>query len=412
MALEPTMIYARRRDPRGVVALLRTLDPDVKIDGPDDDWKSATITLTQPGMDGSLTLSFLHDPTYYDGDDWPTQRLGMQGFFGRAPMSEQRTRVLRLIGSFNFALNLGYEPDLIPEGDARLPYLAAVVRHLDGVLFETFALRDAEGRLLFALNGDFDPEAVFPTIPEPVHLPAEPEEEEEETQPPTAERVARRALALTAVTVRALLEQDDPSDPGTEEFRERILNWIDAIGITEEIEPDEWEMLQRPVGRLERQQQINATWRLEGLVVLAWALGKFDLPPHDVLVVPNDLVRALGFLDEEASRELIAHPRLRSAEELDWQGRRLLGLHWRLRDYTIRPKPMDFLAFAGKCWFGSFDLAGIRLVGDDLALGDVAISEADEEAFGTAISAARERHLASNWLHGYSRVYSRTDTST
>jgi hypothetical protein len=414
--MEPTMIYSRRRDPRGVVALLRSLDPEVRIEGPDEDWKSATFTLSQPGASGPLTLTIHHDPEYYDGDDWPTQRRGMQGFFGRAPDSPQRDRILRLIGTFRFALALEYEPDLIPEGDARLTYLAALVRFLDGVLFDNFSLRDADGRLLFALNGEHDPEAICPTIPEPVRVPAEEEdeadEEEEETEPPTPQRVARRALALVAVTVRALLEQDDPEDPKAEEFRQRILAWVDAIDIADELEPDEWEVLQRPVGRLDRQQQIDATWRLEGLAVLAWALGRYELPQHDVLVVPRDLIGALDFLDDDASRNLLLTPALRPIKELEWQNRRLLGIHWRLRDYTLRPQAMDFRAFARDCWFGSFDLAGIRLIGDDLALGDAALSAADQQAFATAYSAARERHLASNWLLGQSRIYSETDTST
>jgi hypothetical protein len=73
---------------------------------------------------------------------------------------------------------------------------------------------------------------------------------------------------------------------------------------------------------------------------------------------------------------------------------------------------MDFRAFAANCWFGSFDLTDISLVNGDLALGGVTLSEADEQAFGTAYSLARERHLAINWLQGYSRIYSETDTST
>ena len=73
MALQPTMIYSRRLDPRGVLALLRTLDPEVQVAGSDEDWKAATLTLTQPGVSGPLTLTFSHDPESYDGDDWPRQ---------------------------------------------------------------------------------------------------------------------------------------------------------------------------------------------------------------------------------------------------------------------------------------------------------------------------------------------------
>ncbi len=411
MAMEPITIYARRIDPRGVAELLRTLDPTVEIVGPDDAWESATLTVHQPGEAADLQLLFHHDPDYYDGADWARQMLGMRGYFERFPDNPRKIRALRLIGSFRFALATSWEPDLIAQGDARLPYLAAVVRHLDGALFTPSSLRDAEGLVLYGADGDFDEDALFPNIPEPESAEVE-DEAEDEPQPPTPERVVRRAQALTAVSVRALLEQDDSADPGVEEFREAILNWIDAVGIGEELEPDEWEIVQRPVGRLEEQQQINATWRLEGLAVLAWALGRFELPPPDELVIPSDLAAAIGFLDEDASRELLANPTLRSSDELDWQAGRLLGLHWRLRDFTLRPEAMDFRAFARECWFGSFDLTGIPLIDNDLALGGVPLTAADPETFSKAYSAARERHLAINWLHGQARLYSQTETST
>ena len=47
MASETLTIYARRIDPRGVVELLRTLDPTIEIDGPDDDWNSAMLRIAR-----------------------------------------------------------------------------------------------------------------------------------------------------------------------------------------------------------------------------------------------------------------------------------------------------------------------------------------------------------------------------
>src|SRR5947199_2100857 len=100
---------------------------------------------------------------------------------------------------------------------------------------------------------------------------AEDDGEDDKPEPPTPKRVARRALALAAVTARALLEQQDPADSRSEANRQRFLSWVAALGLEDELEPDEWEVLQRPVGRLDRQAAVNATWRLEGLGVLAWA---------------------------------------------------------------------------------------------------------------------------------------------
>ena len=86
--------------------------------------------------------------------------------------------------------------------------------------------------------------------------------------------------------------------------------------------------------------KVDATWRLEGLGVLAWALGRFELPPYDQLVVPKDLIHSLGFPDVEPARELVASPSLRPPAELEALRKQTLGLHWRLRNYTLRPQAM------------------------------------------------------------------------
>jgi len=74
--------------------------------------------------------------------------------------------------------------------------------------------------------------------------------------------VARRALALTAVTSRAIFEQE-PLHPGAAPTHVELLVWVKAIGIGDELEPDEWEVLQRPLGRLESRAQIDSTWRVK-----------------------------------------------------------------------------------------------------------------------------------------------------
>lgn len=418
MAMEPINVFSRRIDPSGVLSALRSMDPAVEVTGPDDAWEEATVTITPPGREGPLRLTFRHDADYYDGPDWPRQVAGMQGYFSRFPEGGNKPEILRLIGTFRFALATDWEPDLDPDGDERLSYLSAVARHLDGVLFTPSSLRDAEGRILISADGESDADAALPTMP-PVATTSEQDDDEDEDdeegdvepEPPTPERVARRALALAALTARAMLEQDDPSEPWVAEFHRDTLAWVEAVGVGDELEPDEWEVIQRPPGRLDERAQTDATWRLEGLAVLAWALGRFELPPYDELVAPQALIRSLGFPDPEAARTLLARPSLRPPAELEVLRKQLLGLHWRLRDFRLRPQAMDFAAFARDCWFGPMDIGPFRLVGGDLALEDRAISDVPEDVLGVVSSAAMERHKAVNWL-SVGGVYSRTDTST
>jgi len=324
MAMEPITLFARIADPAGVARRLRELAPAVEIDGPDDNWRNAVVTFGKGKK--KRTLTFTHDPAYYSEPNWSAQMSGMRGYFSRFPDTARKERVLMLPTSFRFSLGTLFDPDFDPAGDPRLDLVFAVTELLDGVLFTPSSLRDARGRILFSAGGEEqeDPDAVWPRVigevdfSDPVGAamheksrPRPPDEVDESANPPAAGRVARRALALTAVTARAILEQS-AADPKSLETYQDLLAWVRDIEIDDEFEPDEWEVLQRPLGKLDSRGQINSTWRLEGLVVLAWALGRFEIPPHDQLVSLNPLWRSLGLLDADAARELLAKPTRRS----------------------------------------------------------------------------------------------------
>ncbi len=103
---------------------------------------------------------------------------------------------------------------------------------------------------------------------------------------------------------------------------------------------------------------------------------------------------------------------LQSHEELRKQQEVCFALHWRLRNFGLNRKAMDFRTFAQTSWFGPLDVSSARACENDLALGDVAISQAPEPEFQKALSTANERHRAINWLVDGGEVYSQTDTST
>ena len=100
--------------------------------------------------------------------------------------------------------------------------------------------------------------------------------------------------------------------------------------------------MHRGLGGLKESDQINATWRLEGLVVLAWALGRFEMPPHDALVSLNSLWKSLGLLDADEARTLLESPVLRTRAEIATLRNQLFALHWRLRNFSIKPAVIDF----------------------------------------------------------------------
>lgn len=409
MTNEPVSIFARIVDPAGVARRLREVAPSVEIDGPDGAWNNAVVRVKKWWKTRSIT--FTHNPEYYSEPNWSKQMDGMSGYFSRFPDTEQKWKALSLPTTFKFSIGTLVDPDFT-EDDPRLAILFEVASVVDGVLFTPSALRDSHGRVLFGAGGedDEDPTAVWPKVIAEVQIkprgesPGEvaspsvaAEDDDPPIDPPRAERVARRALALTAIAARGLLEHNTNEPDRMTTFQE-MHQWIRDVGIGDELEPNEWEVLQRPLGKLDSQSTINSVWRLEALTVLAWALQLMELPPHDRLAVPADMWRRLGWLDADAAKTILREPKLRTRDAIETLRKRLFAIHWRLRNYHLRPQVMDFAEFARTSWFGPLDIAGLSLVGGDLALGGQRIDKASSNDFSAAHSTARERHQAVIWL--------------
>jgi hypothetical protein len=107
----------------------------------------------------------------------------------------------------------------------------------------------------------------------------ETEDELPPLQSPDARRVAARTLVLAAVSCRALIEKDATKlGAEAERTRREGLQWLDAVGAAWELEPDETALLSTSVGQLDKKSEVSASWRSEGMVVLAWALQCTELP--------------------------------------------------------------------------------------------------------------------------------------
>lgn len=286
-------------------------------------------------------------------------------------------------------LALRVEPGFDDEGRAEA-LLRGLLRERDGLVFRGGRVLDGAGACLLA-----------PPAPDPT---------DDDPQPPSALRVARRALVLCAVVCRASLEQE-PSAARAEELRERLLAWLTANDLGGELEEHERELIEADVGSLPRQRAIDASWRSEGLAVLGWALGGYDLPAHDEQADPQEIAQSLGFLEDGPARGLDG-PRLRDGAELERLSRRLMCLHWRLREFTSRPGVLDLKKTAGLAFTAEVDLEGVPLLDGDLALRGAPISACEPEVVTECASIAFERHQAINWLAGLHDVYSEVDTST
>jgi hypothetical protein len=279
-----------------------------------------------------------------------------------------------------------------------------------GVTFDGIRFRDLDGRTLATRRAE---PAGDPTAPpgtasvELEGITTELADPAATGETPSADRVLARARVLSAVAVRAFLEEE-PRVQATE-MVVRIRRWLTASAVAAELERDERELIDTAIGSVTAERRTDATWRSEGLAVLGWALGVSELPDHATPVDAGAVAAAVGFLAPEPP-PAVAPPRLRSAAELDWMARRLTGLRWRLKELWTRRDPVDFRAFARNAASGSFDLIGIALADDDLAIDGVAITRVPRARMVQCHSIAVERHQAIAWLRGQHRVYSKVES--
>ncbi|MBL7223790.1 MAG: DUF4272 domain-containing protein [Candidatus Brocadiae bacterium] len=233
-------------------------------------------------------------------------------------------------------------------------------------------------------------------------------------RPPSARRVVGRAIVLSALVYRSFLDHYAGSPDG-DELRSRLFDWLVATGLVWELEQEERKLLATPLGRAEDQAIIDAEWRVEGLAVLAWALGRFELPPHDERV-RNYLVAtdAVGFLGDKAMGALLLTGTLRPSREIRAFANQITMVSWRLTQLRTNPSSggfMDLQEFPAYCVIEGW-LKGLRLVDGELAVGDRSLTAASDAERQMCNSIARERHIAAYWLEGDDETYSRISPDT
>lgn len=233
----------------------------------------------------------------------------------------------------------------------------------------------------------------------------------EKRMPPDAERVARRAMVLSAVVCRSNSDHD-PANPDAIDLWERLKRWVERLGLDGEMEPAERDMLYAPLGSLDEKRRIRATWDVEGLAILAWALGRFPFPAHDEQVDAYELTDSLALLSDDAF-DILQSPELRSADELDACRELLYAIHCRLREFLREGAARGISHWIEPDW--------LRLVGiesplgpqQDLRIGDVEIGQAEEDKVRQCEWAICERHRAIVWLVGEEGpVYSQVPADT
>jgi hypothetical protein len=409
MPNEPIAIFSARADARGVLTHLRNLFPDAEVETVGDGWRAVTIRFESDGVTKAVT--FLHNPDSYAGPDWPRRKAGLQNSFPRLPAGERKAQFRSTIEGLRFALATAFEPDYDPEGDERLGVVFEIAQFLDGVLVSPSAMRDSAGRILVGADGGADADSVWPagedvvlTPTRPISPPGSP------ARPPGAKRVARRAAVLMAVVGRAVVERElrlkRASPEHADEMHDRLLRWLSALRVEAEFEANEDALLQAAPGRLSEAHFTGALWRVEGLAVLGWAMGRLDLPRYDELVSIDAVWDGLGFLEVDQVKEWLAKPPLRPREQLEPVRRQMQLYQRRLDEFRHALKATDFRAAAAD---GPADVLPFELIDGDLALQGRRIDQAPPALVEVCRGVAAERGRAIAWLCGGADRYSEAD---
>lgn len=436
MDTPPINLFSNKIDPQGVLQLVLDEHPDATVEKDPDagHWTSVTVSRKRGLFKKSASLVINHNPDYYGGEGWSRQRDGMAGYFQKFPLEDlQRARLLATVGGFGFALSCTSDPPVWPdEDDFRNDLISKMAAQLEACIFIPGALLDSEYRTLASADGEVDPEAQFPDhamrVQAQIEVPGSlsegsgelaDDDRPDDLDPPSPERVAARAMVLGCIAVRGLMDLDasqleEGATAKIETRRQQLVARISEAGLGVEFEPAEKDLLDTPVGGLSEQQQLNSTWRFEGLAVLAWALRLRGMPAYDQVTETRPLIDALGIMadDPSVSQAILANPDLRPPDHVEILGEQIFAFHWRMRDFSLRPVAMDFVEFGKTCWFGPLDLSWAKLNHGDLELDGATISAAAPDTITSCNSIAQERHLAINWLRGQSEIYSETDTST
>ena len=190
--------------------------------------------------------------------------------------------------------------------------------------------------------------------------------------------------------------------------------WSKLGTYTTALSPREREFAQTTVLTMTARQQIDASWRLESVQVLLWAVGALDGLPEWNERAGHDLVKLLPaavvpkFLAKCSLRPRAVLEQARSMAEV-W--------HWRCRTRQLidEGRAFDPSPEMTKAGLGSFD-AIVRftakklkesgelaqIVDEDFAVGRKAYRDLSPDEFANVTSITAERHFALNWLCGRS----------
>ncbi|MFL5352725.1 DUF4272 domain-containing protein [Archangium sp.] len=225
------------------------------------------------------------------------------------------------------------------------------------------------------------------------------EQSEWDTPARSGDEILERLFCLAALHQRFIAERA-PKSVNTDElagFTKSVLEWLEGTGAAGALSPVERTLFSKLPRTWTLQETLDASWRMEGEAVMAWALGLMPQPPYDRQADPNLLVKIIAV--GEPVTEAVRSARLRPVEELARAQEEAERWYWRAT------AAMPYFANARGGWFARFGKSARwraemvrRAIGEEATLFGKEYARLSPEQFWTARSIARERLYALNWI--------------
>lgn len=226
-------------------------------------------------------------------------------------------------------------------------------------------------------------------------------------QPPQLQNaglVHRRGLALAYLTCRALIDADP--NPRAREMSEKILFFVNGVGLTSDLLPHEMRLLKAPFGSLNETECAATSWLSEGMVLLAWAIGHAELPDFRTKCHPGPAAINLGMF-RPGTKDRLAQATLRDPMEIEMKALTYLALNWRIGHFLLNPaEKIDFAARLKDPQSPHLLVDEVELLDGDMAIDGVPLVEVPHQRAGEVAFIVRERFNALQWLQGYAEHYS------
>lgn len=229
--------------------------------------------------------------------------------------------------------------------------------------------------------------------------------------------VLHATTAMPRGMMQAIFEGGDEREKANftrevEQMRNALQNALRTSKLWDQVSPNERTFFSTTAITMTQRQRIEASWRIEAALVLAWALRRIaNLPPYDVDVNPQ----FLKSLPKDPS-EFIATAELRPQAEIDRRRDVAELWHWRSRTRELIergepfPSNQDFKRRGLRSFEDIVRLAAAKAAqdgvidepinGDFPAFGK-AYRDLSEQEWAKIRSITMERHFALNWLCGY-----------